>query len=110
MFEVGRVCMKIAGRDAGNYGVVVSNVDERTVIIDGQTRRRKCNILHLEPTEHNVKISPDAPHEKVVEVLKKLCIECKEKRNQAKQPTTRPKKQHKKKEKVLKEAKKEDKQ
>lgn len=109
MFEVGRICMKIAGRDAGKYGVVVSNLDERTVLIDGQTRRRKCNVLHLEPTEHKLKIPHDASHEKVVEVLKTLNITCEEKRSQAKQPTTRQKKQHKKKEKVLKEGKKEDK-
>ncbi|MBI3032436.1 50S ribosomal protein L14e [Candidatus Woesearchaeota archaeon] len=102
MFEIGRVCMKIAGRDAGKYGVIVDNVDERTVIIDGQTRRRKCNILHLEPTQDKVKISKDVSHEKVVEVLKTLNILCQEKAAQAKQPTTRAKRIRKKKEKVFK--------
>ncbi len=49
MTEVGTVCLKIAGRDAGMKAVVVEKLDKEFVLIDGQVRRRKCNIKHLEP-------------------------------------------------------------
>lgn len=37
--EIGRVCIKIAGRDAGMKCVVVEQLDNNFVLIDGQTRR-----------------------------------------------------------------------
>ena len=47
MFNIGRVCVKLAGRDAGQKCVIVEILDEKTVLIDGMTRRRKCNKLHF---------------------------------------------------------------
>ena len=47
MIEIGRLCVKIAGRDAGKKCVVVDVVNDNTVLIDGETRRRNCNIKHL---------------------------------------------------------------
>ena len=52
MFEIGRLCVKIAGRDAGLKCLVVEVIDDNYVLIDGQTRRRKCNIKHLEPVSY----------------------------------------------------------
>ena len=49
MLTVGRLCIKIAGRDAGKQCVIVDVLDHNKVLIDGLTRRRPCNILHLEP-------------------------------------------------------------
>lgn len=49
MFDVGRVCIKTAGREKGSTAVVVDKIDDNFVLIDGGVRRRKCNILHLEP-------------------------------------------------------------
>jgi len=43
----GRICVKTAGRDAGLKCVIVDVLDDKFVLIDGETRRRKCNILHL---------------------------------------------------------------
>lgn len=80
MFEIGRVCMKIAGRDAGRYCVVVENLDQNFVLIDGQTRRRKCNISHLEPTEKVLKIKDKAEHDEIVKALEKEGIKTKEKK------------------------------
>lgn len=74
MIDVGRVCMKIAGRDAGKLCVVVEVVDGTHVLIDGETRRRKCNVRHLEPLEQVVKISSGADHAKVVDAFKELKI------------------------------------
>ena len=47
--KIGQLCVKIAGRDAGQHCLVVDVLEKNSVLIDGQTRRRKCNILHLEP-------------------------------------------------------------
>jgi len=44
MFEIGRVCVKIAGRDAGKTAIVVDKASGERVLIDGNVRRRKCNI------------------------------------------------------------------
>ena len=75
MIDVGRLCVKIAGRDAGKKCVVVEVLDNKFVLIDGETRRRKCNIVHLEPLEQTVSIEKNASHDVVVGVFKKLGIE-----------------------------------
>ena len=54
MIEIGRLCVKIAGRDAGLKCAVIEILDKNTVLIDGQTRRRKCNIRHLEPLKEKI--------------------------------------------------------
>ena len=69
MMEIGRVCMKIAGRDAGKLCAIVEIVDKNYVLIDGQTRRRKCNGDHLEPLMKVLDISEGASHEDVVSAL-----------------------------------------
>lgn len=56
ILEKGRVCLKIAGREAGKYCVVVDPAEEGFVIVTGPkaittVKRRKCNVLHLEPTD-----------------------------------------------------------
>tara|TARA_Y100000310_G_scaffold138289_2_gene137239 strand:+ start:39028 stop:39402 length:375 start_codon:yes stop_codon:yes gene_type:complete len=74
MLEIGRVCVKIAGRLAGNYCVVVDLIDDTFVLVDGQMKRKRCNIAHLEPTKDIVKIKKDASHAEVVKALAALKI------------------------------------
>ena len=69
MFEVGRVCIKIAGRDAGNTCVVVDLVDDKYVLIDGNVRRRKCNVAHLNPLKDKIKIKKGASTTDVVKAM-----------------------------------------
>ena len=69
MLEIGRVCMKIAGRDAGKKGIVIDILDENYVLLDGEVRRRKCNIHHLEPMAHSVELKKNASHADVLKVL-----------------------------------------
>ena len=76
MLDVGRVCMKIAGRDAKQIGVIVEVLDKTYVLVDGQVRRKKCNMSHLEPLSKVVDIDKGASHEEVVAALKKIGIEC----------------------------------
>ena len=56
MYKVGRLCVKLAGRDAGKKCVIVDVLKDNYVMIDGATRRRKCNIAHLEPLDKCIKI------------------------------------------------------
>ena len=69
MFEIGRLCVKIAGRDAKGRCLVVDVLDNHFVLIDGQVRRRKCNISHLEPLDSVLKIKKNASHAEVVKAL-----------------------------------------
>ncbi|ENN95646.1 50S ribosomal protein L14e [Methanocaldococcus villosus KIN24-T80] len=63
--EVGRVCLKTAGREAGKICVIVDILDKNFVVVDGMVKRRRCNIKHLEPTEKKVDIKPGATTEEV---------------------------------------------
>ena len=56
MYEIGRICVKIAGRDAGKKAIIIDKIDENYVLIDGNVRRKKCNIRHLEPTKEVIKV------------------------------------------------------
>ncbi len=70
--EIGRVCIKIAGKEAGKLCVVVDKLDRNFVIIDSPyVKRRRCNIRHLEPTEHVVKINKGAESKEVEKTLRK---------------------------------------
>jgi large subunit ribosomal protein L14e len=84
MYETGRLCVKTAGRDAGKYCVIIDAKDDHMVMIDGQTRRRTCNIKHLEPLDKVLKISKGASHSKVVSALKKENIKVVEKKTKQK--------------------------
>ena len=69
IFEIGRLCVKIAGRDTGLKCVVIDKVDDKYVLVDGETRRKTCNINHLEPLAETVSLSKNASHEEVEKVL-----------------------------------------
>src|SRR3989344_6111865 len=79
MFEVGRICVKIAGRDANKKCLIVDVLENNYVLIDGQTRRKKCNIRHLEPLDKLLKIKKNASHEEVAEALGKEGVKIEEK-------------------------------
>ena len=69
MIEIGRVCVKIAGRDAGRKAVIIDILDDNYVMIDGEVRRRKCNIAHLEPLKEKVEIKKNASSDEVYKIL-----------------------------------------
>jgi len=65
MIEPGRIVLKIAGRESGCYAVIVENINDNFVLITGPksitgVKRRKCNIDHIEPTEHKFEINSKA--------------------------------------------------
>lgn len=90
MNEIGRVCVKTAGRDASKKCVIVEIIDNNYVIIDGETRRKKCNVAHLEPLKSLVDIKAGAEHSVIA---KALGIEARE--NKSRKTAERPKKAHK---------------
>ena len=93
MIEVGRLCIKIAGRDAGLKCVIVDVLDDKFVLIDGETRRRKCNILHLEPLKDTIKIKKNASHESIKKEFETLGLKVME--TKPKPKTDRPRKKRK---------------
>jgi len=71
--EVGRVCIKTAGREAGEKCVVVDIIDEKFVEVVGlSVKNRRCNIQHLEPVDQKVEMKSEDPEEikKELEALK----------------------------------------
>lgn len=75
MIEIGRVIVKLAGRDAGKKGLIIDILDDKFVLIDGETRRRRCNILHIEPLTQKIEIKKNASHDEVSKALKGIGIE-----------------------------------
>lgn len=69
--EKGRVCVKIAGREAGEKCVIVDIIDENFVEIAGNgVKNKRCNIKHIEPVAQTVEVSDDI--EAVKEALANL--------------------------------------
>ena len=89
MFDIGRVCVKIAGRDAGQKCVIVEVLDDKYVVVDGMTRRRKCNKIHLEPLNQKFDLSKNASHDDVAKAFKQLGLEVRT--TKPKQKTEKPK-------------------
>ena len=96
MMDIGRLCIKTAGRDAGLKCVIVDVLDNKFVLIDGETRRRKCNILHLEPLKDSIKVKKNASHEDIKKEFEKLGLKIRE--TKPKQKTEKPVKKKKGKE------------
>ena len=73
--EVGRICVKILGREAGKKCVIVDIVDKNFVLITGPKavsgiKRRRANITHLEPTSEKLEMKRGATDEEIAEALK----------------------------------------
>lgn len=74
--EVGRVCVKLNGREAGRKCVIVDVIDKNFILITGPkkvngVRRRRTNVKHVEPTSESIDIKKGATDEDVVKVADK---------------------------------------
>jgi len=103
MIEVGRLCIKLAGRDANRNCVVVEIIDNKNVIIDGDVRRKKCNITHLIPLDKTVELKTGS-NEEVAKAFEEMGL--KVWKTTPKKAGEKPTKQRKAKEKVVKKVKK----
>lgn len=75
LIEVGRVCIKKFGRDAGERAVITKVVDDNFVEIMTASRphERKCNLRHLEILNEKVDTGNKEQLAKALEVeLSKL--------------------------------------
>ena len=68
VIEIGRICVKIAGRDAGEKCVITKVVSDNEVMIKTLVRKkqRRCSLKHLEPTPKLVDIKDTEAVEKVL--------------------------------------------
>lgn len=72
--EVGRICVKVYGREAGRKCVIVDIIDENFVLITGPkqltgVRRRRANIDHIEPLDKKIEVSKGASDDEVLKAI-----------------------------------------
>jgi len=72
--DIGRICVKLTGREAGKKCIVVDVVDKNFVLVTGPkqlngVKRRRVNINHIEPTEHRVNIRRGEVDEELLKAL-----------------------------------------
>jgi len=78
--QIGRVCVKLAGRDAGGKCVLVDVIDKNTVLVTGpktltNVRRRKVNVSHLAFTPKKITIHENADDETVLKAIREEGLE-----------------------------------
>lgn len=76
MIEIGTICIKMVGRERGKYCVVVKKVDRNFVLVTGPkaltgVKRRRANVIHLQPTNYKLEIKEDSNDKEVLEAWKK---------------------------------------
>jgi len=72
--EIGRLCVKQAGRECCHKCVIIDIMDKSFVLITGPkkltgVKRRRVNINHLMPLEEKVEIKRGASDEEVAQAL-----------------------------------------
>jgi len=72
--DVGRICVKLSGREAGKKCVIVDVVDRNFVLVTGPKqvngmKRRRVNVNHIEPTQHRVSIKRGETDEQIMKTL-----------------------------------------
>lgn len=73
--EVGRICVKTSGREAGRKCIIIDPIDKNFVLITGPKevtgiKRRRVNINHIEPTKDKIGIARGASDKDVAQALK----------------------------------------
>jgi len=72
--DIGTICVKLTGREAGKKCVVVDVIDKNFVLVTGPkkingVKRRRVNINHVEPTDRKVNIRRGESDEDLVKAL-----------------------------------------
>jgi large subunit ribosomal protein L14e len=76
VYDIGRVCVKTMGREAGNYCVIIDIIDKNYLLIDGlKVKRRRVNYNHIEPTTDMIEIKKGAKKKDVEDAIKKAKLE-----------------------------------
>lgn len=67
VFEPGRVCVKIAGREAGKYCAVLEVIDDNFVVVQGpEVKKRRCNIAHLHALPEKIEVKEGVDINKLI--------------------------------------------
>lgn len=69
--EIGTLCIKTCGREKGKKCVVVDIVDRNFVMIDGNVKRRKCNVEHLTALNEKIELHKGASTSEVKSIFDK---------------------------------------
>jgi large subunit ribosomal protein L14e len=74
--EIGQICVKTVGKERGKYCVVIKKIDENFVLVSGPkfltgVKRRRANIIHLQPLQYKLEVREDASDEEILEAWKK---------------------------------------
>lgn len=72
--DVGRICVKLTGREAGSRCVIVDVIDRNYVLVTGPqemtgVRRRRVNMSHLRPLDEKVDIARNASDDEILKIL-----------------------------------------
>jgi large subunit ribosomal protein L14e len=72
--DIGRICVKLVGREAGKKCVIVDVVDKNFVLVTGPkqlngVKRRRVNVNHIEITDRKVEIKRGESDEGLVKTL-----------------------------------------
>jgi large subunit ribosomal protein L14e len=74
VIEVGRICVKVAGREAGRKCIIVDIIDENFILVTGPkqltgVKRRRCNLNHVEVLDKKIEIQKGASDEETLRAL-----------------------------------------
>jgi large subunit ribosomal protein L14e len=72
--EIGRICVKTAGRNAGKKCVVVDVMDKSFILVTGPkavtgVKRKRANMNHIMVLEDKLDLKRDASDDEVTQVL-----------------------------------------
>lgn len=72
--DIGRVCVKTLGREAGSKCVIVDLIDKSYVLVTGPqsltgVKRRRANVRHLQPLGDRIDIAKGADDDEVLKTL-----------------------------------------
>jgi len=73
--DVGRICVKLTGRESGSRCVIIDVVDRNYVVVTGPreltgVRRRRVNMSHLRPLDERLEIARNASDAEILELLR----------------------------------------
>jgi|TARA_B100001971_G_C18243476_1_gene572542 large subunit ribosomal protein L14e len=73
--NIGRICIKSVGKEAGMKCVIVSIMDDHFALVDSTfVRRRRCNLKHLIPTNDSIDLKDGASTKDVEKALIKADV------------------------------------
>jgi large subunit ribosomal protein L14e len=72
--DIGRICVKLSGREAGKKCIIVDIIDKNFVLVTGPkqlngVRRRRINVNHLEPTGNRIDLRKGENDEEIMKTI-----------------------------------------